>query len=103
MNPAAGALLIVKFSTALSLEEVMARSEQRMPDFRALPGLLQKHYCREEQTGEVAGVYVWDSRASLEAFLAGDLRESIAAIYEIQGAPRVEVLDVVANLRPAAR
>jgi heme-degrading monooxygenase HmoA len=93
----------LKFETALSLDEVKARAEQRMPDFRALPGLVQKYYCHEPATGEVAGVYLWDSHESLKAYLASSLRESIPAAYEIKGSPRIEVFDVVAALRDAPK
>lgn len=100
MDNKAGVVLMVKFKTALSLEEVLARSDKRMPEFRALPGLTQKYYCHEPKTGEVAGIYVWDGQASLEQFLGSAMRETIASTYEIEGEPRIEVLDVVATLRP---
>lgn len=99
MDPKVNVLLVVKFKTSLTIEEVLARSEQRMPEFRALSGLLQKYYCREEKTGEVAGVYLWDSQASLERFLGSELRKTIPAAYAIEGPPRIEVLQVAATLR----
>ena len=95
--------MFVKFKTALSMEEAMARSEKRMPEFRAMPGLVQKYYCREPATGEMAGVYLWDSHESLKAFLASDIRESIPTVYEIEGAPRIEVLEVVHELRDSPK
>jgi hypothetical protein len=102
-DPTPGVLLFVKFKTALSLDEVMARAEQRMSDFQALPGLVQKYYCHEPATGEVSGVYLWDSDESLKAFLASALRESIPETYEIEGSPRIEVLDVLTALRDTAK
>jgi heme-degrading monooxygenase HmoA len=94
-----GVLMFVKFKTGLSLDQVMERAEKRVPEFRALPGLVQKYYCQEPSTGEIAGVYLWDSQESLKAFLGSELRETIPATYEIQGAPRIEILEVVRPLR----
>jgi hypothetical protein len=71
-----------------------------MPQFRALPGLLQKYYVHDPATGEWGGVYLWDSQESLEQYKASDLRKSIPETYEIIGTPRVEVCGVIEPLRP---
>jgi heme-degrading monooxygenase HmoA len=94
-----GVLLLVRFKSALPLEEVKRRYRERMPQFRAQSGLIQKYYAHDDETGEWAGVYFWDSRRSLDEFLASDLRKSIPDTYEIEGAPRVEVIDVIEELR----
>ena len=48
----------VKFKSALSEAEIQQVMEERAPQFRALPGLLQKYYLRDIQTGEVGAVYI---------------------------------------------
>jgi hypothetical protein len=40
-------ILTVKFRSALSHEEVLSIMEERAPEFRALPGLVQKYYGHE--------------------------------------------------------
>lgn len=92
-------MVVVKFKTLLPFEELKARLEQRKDAFRALPGLIQKYYFQEKKTGEIGGVYVWDSHESLETYLASDLRKSIASAYEAEGAPEIEVFEVITVLR----
>jgi Putative mono-oxygenase ydhR len=95
-----GALLIVRFRSALAPDELKRRYKQRMPEFGKLPGLLQKYYIHDKASGEWGGVYLWDSQASLDNYLGSDLCKSIAKTYEIVGMPRVEAAGVVDVLRP---
>jgi heme-degrading monooxygenase HmoA len=90
---------MVKFKSALSMEELQRRYRERMPDFRSLPGLVQKYYVHDPATDEVGGLYLWDSEESLQAYLASDLRKTIAAVYEVQGQPVVQRLSVLDVLR----
>ena len=50
-------LLLVKFHSGLSHDEVVRNLEERLPLFRAVPGLVQKYYAREQSTGDYVGVY----------------------------------------------
>jgi hypothetical protein len=45
------------------------------------------------------GIYLWDSMESLSAFRESDLAASIARSYKVKGEPRVEILDVLFQLR----
>lgn len=99
-NAATGILLLVRFRSALAPEELERRYQARMPEFRALPGLLQKHYVHDPLTDEWGGLYHWESRDALQDYLASDLRKSIPETYEIIGEPRIETLEVLAMLRP---
>jgi len=99
-NAQPGVLLVVRFKSSLPLDELERRYKERLPQFQELPGLLQKYYIRDEAKDEWGGIYLWDSEASLQEYLASDLRESIPAVYEIVGAPRVETHPVVEVLRP---
>ena len=67
----------VKFNSTLSEAEIQRVMEERAPQFRALPGLLQKYYLRDVQTGEVGAVYIWDSEESLRAYRQSDLAQTI--------------------------
>ena len=92
-------LLTVKAKSKLSLEEVTRVMESRMNEFRALEGLKQKYYVVEPSTGEIGGVYLWESVEALDAYRESALRATIAEAYQTEGEPRVEVLKVIAPLR----
>jgi heme-degrading monooxygenase HmoA len=91
---------LVKFKSGLSDAEVLKLYNQRAPRYRELPGLLQKYYIKDKQTGEHGAVYLWDSMQSMEEFQNSELSRSIPGAYRIIGEPRIEVLDLVYTLRP---
>jgi heme-degrading monooxygenase HmoA len=93
-------LLIVRFKSSLTPDEVETRYKSRLPDYRAIPGLLQKYYLHDPSSDEWGGLYLWDSQASLDEFMASDLRESIAETYQFVGAPRIETTTIGDVLRP---
>jgi heme-degrading monooxygenase HmoA len=93
---------VVKFASRLSEHEARRVMEERAPQYRALPGLLQKYYVRESATGELGGIYVWDSAASLQAFRESDLAHTIGTAYQVVGQPRVETFEVLFPLRAEA-
>jgi len=68
-------------------------------EFRALAGLQQKYYLQDPATGEIAGLYLWESQEALSAYRESELRASIAEAYQAEGEPRVEVYRVVKTLR----
>jgi len=92
-------LVVVRFRSRLSEDELRRRYRARMPEFRRLPGLVQKYYFHDESSGEWGGVYLWDSVESMQEYMSSDLRKTIPTVYEIEGAPRVDVLPVVETLR----
>jgi heme-degrading monooxygenase HmoA len=71
----------------------------RSKEFRALAGLQQKYYLQDPATGEIAGLYLWESQEALAAYRESELRASIAEAYQAEGEPRVEVYRVVKTLR----
>lgn len=92
-------VFLAKFRSSLPLDEVHRVANERIDQFRALPGLLQKYYLRETETGEVAGLYFWESPEALSEFAQSELRATIADAYQVEGAPRVEVFEVFEILR----
>lgn len=90
---------LVKFKSSLSDPEVLKLYVQRAPQYRELPGLLQKYYIKNNQTDEHGAVYLWDSLQSMEEFQQSGLSRSIPEAYRIIGQPRIEVLDLVYTLR----
>jgi hypothetical protein len=94
-------MMIVRgLKSKLSKEELTQRYEERMDQFRALPGLVQKYYSYDESSEEWHGIYLWDSEESLEEYLESDLRKSIPAAYELTEPPRIERFPIVDILRP---
>ncbi len=90
---------IVKFETELSEDEVLATARDRLGDFRALPGLIQKYYVKLSEPNRYGGVYIWDSIESLSKFRASELAASIPREYKVKGEPKVEILDALFELR----
>jgi heme-degrading monooxygenase HmoA len=91
---------VVKYKTGLTDEEAAKTITQRAPQYKALPGLRQKLYIREPETGEYGGIYVWEDEDSMREFRESDLAATIPAAYRVEGEPRVEVFEVVSVLRP---
>ena len=92
-------LQVIKLKSNLSEEELLKRAKDRKPQFEKIPGLLQKYYARGGTSGSYAGVYVWDSPESLQAFRESDLAKSIPQAYEISEAPNIELMDILFQLR----
>lgn len=92
-------VLLVRFKSALSLEEASTVMERRAPGFRALAGLQQKYYLQDAASGEFAGLYLWESPEALAEYRDSELRASIAKAYQAEGEPRVEVYRVMKTLR----
>ncbi|HTI35610.1 MAG TPA: YdhR family protein [Miltoncostaea sp.] len=56
-----------------------AACAEMAPAFAALPGLQAKIWLTEPATGTYGGVYLWDDRASMEAYAVSELFASVAA------------------------
>ena len=77
----------VKFKSALSDSETLKLYEQRAPQYRKLPGLLQKYYIKDKQTDEYGAVFLWDSMKSMQEFEQSELSRSIPEAYKVVGQP----------------
>ena len=94
-------ILTVKLKSALSYEDAVAASEERLPEYRALPGLIQKYYAHDKETGEFTGVLIWESEEALQAYRATELAQTVGSAYQVTEPPRIQRLDVFTVLRPA--
>lgn len=92
-------VLLVRFRSSLSMDEIETVMEDRIDQFRALEGLEQKYYLHDPQSGEIAGLYLWESAAALDEYRQSELRATIAAAYEAEGEPQVQVFRVLKQLR----
>ena len=90
---------IIKLKTSLKEDEVLNIARERAPQFKAIPGLIQKYYVRASPPHHFAGVYLWDSIESIQSFRETELAASIPPAYKLLEAPEIEILDVMFELR----
>jgi len=93
------AILFVRIKSKLDSEEIDRRLLERRPRFLEVPGLVQKFYGRDEATGDVCGIYFFESESALAAFRETELAKTIPTAYEAKEIRR-EVYDVLYPLRP---
>ena len=93
------AVLYVRITSDLNTDEFDRRLLERRPQFREVPGLLQKVYGRDRTTGDVCGIYFFESEEALETFRETELARTIPAAYEAIDVRR-EVYDVLYSLWP---
>lgn len=74
----------------------MAR--EREPQFKALPGLLQKYYVKTDEQGEYGGICVLDSMGLLQLYRESELAATIPQAYKLVEPPNIEPLDVLFRL-----
>lgn len=60
-------------------EYVQQMVQPDAPILADLPGLLWKVWLANPETNTYGGVYLWQDRASMEAFMASDLLQTVAA------------------------
>jgi hypothetical protein len=94
----------VQFETSLSEKDVMAVANERLPQFRAIPSLVQKYYLKLDKPNHYGGFYIWESPAALAAFRDSELARTIPSAYKVVGTPDVGIHDLMFPLRtePAA-
>ncbi|MEZ5921640.1 MAG: YdhR family protein [Parvularculaceae bacterium] len=92
-------ICIVRFETKLSYDEVLEVAKARVPDFKALKGLIQKYYVQYAEPNTFGGIYIWDSKESLAQYRASDLAASIGEAYQATSAPKVEIAEGLFPLR----
>ena len=92
-------ILFVRVRSQLDEKELDRRIVERRPRFLEVPGLVQKIYGRDEETGDTCGIYFFEDQAALEAFRQTELAKSIPSAYEAIDIRR-EAYDVLFPLRP---
>jgi hypothetical protein len=74
--------MFVRITSDLDTDEVDRRLLERRPHFREVPGLLQKVYGRDPETGAVCGIYFFESFEALRDFRETELARTIPSAYE---------------------
>ncbi len=92
-------VLFVRAKSNLSPEELENRLLERRPRFLEVPGLVQKIYGRDEQTGDACGIYFFAERKDLAAFRETELARTIPTAYQVENI-RMEVYEVLYPLHP---
>jgi hypothetical protein len=92
-------VLFVRITSGLDPEELERRSRERSPRFRDVPGLVQKIYGRDPETGDACGIYFFESEDALAAYRETQLAQETSAAYEAIEVRR-EVYEVLFPLRP---
>jgi len=92
-------ILYVRIKSGLGPEELERRALERRPRFKEVPGLIQKIYGRDESSGDVCGIYFFESKEALAAFRDTELAKTIPAAYEANEVRR-EVYEVMYPLYP---
>lgn len=92
-------VLFVRIKSGLDVDEFDRRLLERRPRFREVPGLVQKIYGRDGVTGDVCGIYFFESNEALDAFRETELARTIPSAYEAIEVRR-EVYDVLYPLWP---
>ena len=93
------AILFVRIKSDLDADEFDRRLLERRPRFREVPGLIQKLYGRDDATGDVCGIYLFDSADALAAFRETELARTIPEAYEAVEVRR-ETFDLLYPLWP---
>ena len=93
------AVLFVRITSAVDADEFDRRLLERRPRFREVPGLVQKVYGRDPETGAVCGIYFFETEDALRAFRETELARTIPSAYEAVEVRR-EVYDVLYPLWP---
>jgi hypothetical protein len=92
-------VLFVRIKSGLDAQEFERRLLERQPRFREVPGLVQKIYGRDDETGDVCGIYFFERPEALVAFRETELARTIPTAYEAVDVRR-EVYDVLYPLWP---
>lgn len=90
---------IIRIESALTRDGVLEVATERAHQFREIPGLVQKFYFETGEPNRYGGLYVWESRAHMVAFLQSDLARTMGQAYELTSAPSVDLLNVLFRLR----
>jgi Putative mono-oxygenase ydhR len=93
------AILFVRIKSGLDEQEFERRLEERRPRFQEVAGLVQKIYGRDDATGDVCGIYFFESNEALATFRETELAQTIPTAYEATDVRR-EIYDVLYPLWP---
>jgi hypothetical protein len=92
-------VLFVRVKSEVQEEELKRRLLERKPQFLDVPGLVQKIYGKDPATGDMCGIYFFETKEALANFRDSELAKTIPTAYEATETRR-EVYEVLYPLRP---
>jgi hypothetical protein len=92
-------ILFVRISSNVDSKELEQRAIKRKPEFLEIPGLIQKIYGRDPESGDWCGIYFFESKEALAAFRETELAKTIPLAYEATEVRR-EIFEVMYPLKP---
>jgi hypothetical protein len=92
-------ILVVRIKSDVDPRELERRAIERRPEFKKVPGLVQKIYGRNEATGDWCGIYFFENPQALAAFRETELAKTIPTAYEATEVRR-EVYELMYPLHP---
>ena len=92
-------MMKVRFESELTEEQVYQVAEERLPQFREVPGLVQKYYLSCAEPNFYSGIYIWESEEAMKAFAQSELARTIPLAYKVKGQPTREFTQIFTTLR----
>jgi quinol monooxygenase YgiN len=62
----------------MPVDEFYGLCDALAPQWAAIPGLISKVWLQDAETNTYGGVYTWESREAMDAFVASDLFNAVA-------------------------
>ncbi|MHA2008849.1 MAG: YdhR family protein [Promethearchaeota archaeon] len=75
-------IMVLLFKTGLKIEDLVKTSNERYEKFKDVKGLLQKFYISDNNSNQIGGIYIFDSKVNLEAFRESELSKSTSEAYK---------------------
>lgn len=95
-------ILQINFELAVSVPDFERLAQTVAPAYAEVPGLQWKVWLLNRATREAGGIYLFDSQASLDAFLNGPLAAQVKALPEIRNLS-VKQFEVMADVTAVTR
>jgi heme-degrading monooxygenase HmoA len=89
-SSAVATLVQLPVPAGVSKDQIRAEFTKAIPAYRAVPGLLRKHFIVSEQ-GTLGGVYLWQDEASAKAWFSESWHQKVRTIYGVDA--RIEWFD----------
>jgi hypothetical protein len=77
------AVLSVKFNSTYNAKELNDLFHKHLQLFKDVPGLIEKYYLTEENTGAISGIYIFENKTARDAFWNSELAKDIPGTYGV--------------------
>ncbi|MGF0258075.1 YdhR family protein [Rhodococcus erythropolis] len=95
-------LLSIRFRAGKPHQEIQAMSAASLPMFRKMPGLLEKYFVENSETGEVGGIYLWETVEQVQEYLDGPVVAAMPERFGLTEPLTYEIFEVGNELTCAA-